>query len=528
MAALSTLPMELIGEIFGQFVPDVIATGINTPLQDEHGRRQRTLCSLALVSHRVGDIATEFLYRNVAIQSVKQMVCLFRTLNNNRDICKYPRYLASLVPLVDPGLQREADEEIWDHYPLLPAIIKDTTRMYPPELDQPELCELQWFDPLWTHEIIRNIITMLPLLKDILVVIVCSRKQVPGQFKPSPDRLFFAQPTDSPTVSTEPRTLRIQGKLTNYIFGHYRNMTMTVTAGLFQMFFTPYVSKGCRVTDLRFLNMGNVTAYEINGRLSHVSFGSQWAEGSLQGAQNKELLSWLARLQELTLDPSSILPEEMGQLLSCCQSLKTLTWQSTSAHQYILKPDMVQSALQHTVDTLEKLHLRLDCGHGPISFQGFRALKVLVVGIEVVTNHLRWEAGFETHQSPARTMVDPPLASLLPPTLSCLTLVSPLFNPESILWRQEDGTGPPWHYNDAMEKVVATSRELFPPWFSDGLQVFSRGCQALPNLNTVTVIQPFHYDLPEACPVQVNVGNLDGFDASGVRFTVELEDFDYS
>lgn len=136
MAGLSNLPTEMIRNICDQLVPDMIVTGTRLPLPNEHRLRQRALRNLTLVSHYIGDIATEFLYRTLVIQSTTQMVCFFRTICDKPDLRRHTFFIANFVPLMDSTLQGKIEADIERHFPTLPATVTGPSYIYPPELFQ--------------------------------------------------------------------------------------------------------------------------------------------------------------------------------------------------------------------------------------------------------------------------------------------------------------------------------------------------------------------------------------------------------
>ncbi|KAI0455918.1 hypothetical protein F5B21DRAFT_502940 [Xylaria acuta] len=525
MPALVTLPTEIIRNICDQLVPDVIVTGTALPLPDEHQLCQRALWSLTLVSRHAREIATEFLYKNVVIQSTKQMVCLFRTICNRPELRGRPRYLANLVPLMDSGLQWKIEGDIQRHFPLFPAIVTSPTNIYPREMYQLGSSELFSFKPLWTHEIIRYMLIMLPRLEDILTSIRSVQHGVPPAFSRDIDEAFFADTPSFPPFSDEPRTLRIQWELRKPLPGEDDE---DIFGPLFQLYFAPYISNGCRVTDLRFLNLANVTSYKVEESSSY-GLDAVFGPGRLaRSGKNRGLLSWLAQLKTLDLGFSAIDPEKVGRLLAACPSLKKLRWEPFSwSWNNGQPPDSshVVSALKQTAGQLEELNLLLDGLHGPISFRHFRALKVLSVGIEVLTNYSRGSE--RTGDDPATSsIVETPLASLLPDNLNHLTLTSTNFRPKGSGRRRGTQTPPQLHYRDVMDGYVAHGRQLFPTWLADGLEVFSRSCQAMSNFYSITVVQPFHNILPVDHIGRIEVGNLTaGFGAAGVQFSTELTTF---
>ncbi|KAI8945497.1 hypothetical protein F4801DRAFT_597827 [Xylaria longipes] len=490
MPTLVTLPTEMICKICDHLVPDVIVTGATLPLPDEHQLCQRALWSLALVSDHVGGIATEFLYKNVVIQSTKQMVCLFRTISGKPNLRRHAHYLANLVPLMDPGLQAEIEADIQRHCPFLPAIVTSITKIYPRELYQLDSPELFSSKPLWTHEIVRYM---------------------------HPDEAFCAETPRPPPFSGEPRTLRMQ-------LGPLKSIFEDEALGLplFQLYFTPFMSNGCRVTDLRFLNLANITSYKIYDSCTDSLDVLLGPGGLVRSEKNRGLLCWLAQLKALDLGYSAINPRVIGQLLTACINLKELTWdycpwpcrQTDSSH--------VELALQQTAGRLEQLDLQLDCLHGPISFRQFQALKILSVGIEVLTNYSREPE--RTSDDPATpSIVETPLASLLPNSLNRLTLLSKSIRTRGNGRRRDAQTAAQLHYRDIMDGYVAHGRQLFPTWLADGLEVFSGNCQAMPNLHSITVRQPFHGVLPVDHIRRIEIGDLTAkFGAVGVRFSTEL------
>ncbi|KAI0858674.1 hypothetical protein F4860DRAFT_526888 [Xylaria cubensis] len=494
MPVFVTLPTEIIRNICDQLVPYVIATGTELPLRDEHQLCKHALWSLTLVSHRIGGIATELLYKNVVILSTKQMVCLFRTIYDKPEFRRYPRYLANLVPLMDSGLQGEIEANIQRHCPLLPAGIAGSTQMHPRELNHLDSPELFSAKPLWTHEIIRY----MPYIT-----------RLAPSFIEDTDRTFFAEPPKFLPFSEESQTLRIQWQASEGLY------EMAGMGPLFQLYFPPYISNGCRMTDLRFLNLANVTGYEID-----CFYDVDTALGShrlVRSKKNRGFFSWLAKLKALNLGYSTVGLQFVGQLLAACPQLKKLTWEFFWP--WVEDPDSsdVESALHQTAGHLEELYFSLTNLHGPISFRHFRALKLLSVGIEVLSSH-----SYESKRTGGDPVIlETPLISLLPETLVHLTLVI-----EDYGYDQRSGGQMPSKssYKDIItDGYVAHGRQLFPTWLADGLETLSCSCQTMPNLRSITVIQPLHSILPADSSWKIAVGDLIAkFSAAGVRFSTRI------
>ncbi|KAI0554530.1 hypothetical protein F4679DRAFT_596477 [Xylaria curta] len=517
MPALVNLPIEIIRSICDQLVPYVILTGTELPLRDEHQLCKHALWSLTLVSHHIGGIATEFLYKNVVILSTKQMVCLFRTIYDKQELRRHPRYLANLVPLMDSELQGEIEANIQRHCPLLPACIAGSTQIYPQELyhlDSPELFSAK---PLWTHEIIRYMLVMLPRLKDILISILANERQLGPSFIENTDRTFFAEPPRFSPFIEESQTLRIQWHAGQYV---YNNIGL---GPLFQLYFPPYISNGCRMTDLRFLNLTSVTNYEIDYFCGvDAPLGSQ---SLVRSKMNTGFFCWLARLKALDLGYSTVDLYFVRQLLAACPELKKLTWEVWWPWKGGL-PDLsdVESALQQTASHLEELYFSLNDLHGPISFRHFRALKSLSVGIETLSNYSHGSKRTRDDPATPSVVLETPLISLLPETLVHLTLVSQNYSHYSQWGNGQRRSTRTASYRDIMDGCVEHGWQLFPTWLADGLEALSRSCQTMPNFRSVTVIQPFHGILPvDFNTWQVEVGDLTaGFRAAGVRFSTRI------
>ncbi|KAI1756434.1 hypothetical protein F4782DRAFT_550236 [Xylaria castorea] len=504
MPALVTLPTEIIRKICDQLVPDKIDTHATLPLPDEHQLRQRGLWSLTLVSYRIGGIATEFLYKNMVIQSTKNMVCLFRTIYHKPDLRGHARYLANLVPLMDSRLQEKIEADIQRHFPLLPTSVTNPIRVYPRELYQLDPPELFSCKPLWTHELIRH-------MRELCHLGV--RNDWPPAFNEDTDQAFFTETLGFRLLSGGPRTLRIK-----LVGDTCRPGEGDLLGPLFQLYFTPYISNGCRVTDLRFLNLVNVTSYKITESSFNDLDAIFGPNHFVRSGRNRGFLSRLARLKALDLGFSTVDPQKVGQLLAACPNLKKLTWTFSP----MPPPDYsshVELALQQTTGHLNILHLSLDTLCGPISLRHFRALKVLLVGIEVLSNHSRRSG--RTGDDPAPpSVVETPFVSLLPESLVDLTLMSANFRPRGSGRRRGTQTAAQLDYRDILDGYVAHGRQLFPTSLVDSLEVFSRSCQAMPNFRSFTVIQPFHGILPVDSEWQIEVGDLTaGFGAAGVRFS---------
>ncbi|KAI0442390.1 hypothetical protein F4803DRAFT_575591 [Xylaria telfairii] len=324
MLVLMTLPMEMIRNIFDQLVPDMIVTGTKLPLSDEHRIRQGALRNLTLVSHFIGGIATEFLYRNLVIESTEQMVCLFRTLCDKPELRRHTWFVANLVTLMDSTIQEKIEADIERHFPTFPATVAGPSYIYPQELFHLDAKLLLSCNPLWTHEIIRYILAMLPRLKDTLITIRGGRHFLPNTVGPGiTDKGFFAEPPNIPLPSGRPRTLRIQWDSNTLASRDQSIWGLT----LFQLYFNPYISDGCRVTDLRFLNQANVTSYEIQETSYYcLDQGPGRDCLAIKSEKNKGLLRWLAQLETLSLGSSDLHPVKVSQLLGACSSLKKLTW----------------------------------------------------------------------------------------------------------------------------------------------------------------------------------------------------------
>ncbi|KAI0420621.1 hypothetical protein F5X98DRAFT_382646 [Xylaria grammica] len=513
----SHIPLEVIHCVCELLVPGVVPTRAAIPVQRTPRSKEiqveySALYSLTLVSHRLSGVAKIYLYRNLIIKTPQEMVCLLRTLHGNPNLCRYPRYLANLVDLMDVTMQAPTIAAIQRHFPGLRDIVMDPARRYPPELKGRKNRRLRSAQPLWTHEMLRTLLTMLPLLKDILVTVLPSYKAVPEELTQSPDIAFLPPSAGLPAGFDNPRTLRVQHGGNGHAIVGYLDQ--------FQLYFTPYVENGCLVTDLRFLSLGNIQGYESKG----VSYGldryfsTRWAETGNANMKNQGLLAWLARLQELTLDGSNVPLPEVGRLLSCCRGLETFTFRH-AGHFSIrfdsYNPADVQEALEPVAASLKKLHLRVN-STGPISFLDFHSLETLIIGHEVVTEKIgfNWMLPMITSRMPDLT-----LASLLPRTLTSLTLIN-----ETAVYPNPALDDHIWHYNDAGEKVVADSEKLLQDWLSAGLKAFSQTCQTLPNLKIVTVIQPFGRKpkLQGPYPIHLKLGDMDGFNAAGVCFSVEI------
>ncbi|KAI0190064.1 hypothetical protein EV127DRAFT_100665 [Xylaria flabelliformis] len=513
MPVFVTLPTEIIRNICDQLVPYVIATGTELPLRDEHQLCKHALWSLTLVSHHIGRIATELLYKNVVILSTKQMVCLFRTIYDKPEFRRYPRYLANLVPLKDSGLQGEIEANIQRHCPLLPAGIAGSTQMHPRELNHLDSPELFSAKPLWTHEIIRYMLVMLPRLKDILISILANITKLSPSFIEDTDQAFFAEPPRFPPFSEESQTLRIQWQASESLY------EKAGVGPLFQLYFPPYISNGCRMTDLRFLNLANVTGYEID-----YFYDLDTALGShrlVRSKKNRGFFSWLAKLKALDLGYSTVGLQFVGQLLAACPQLKKLTWEFWWPWNDDL-PDSseVESALQQTAGHLEELYFSLCNLNGPISFRNFRALKFLSVGIEVLSSY-----SYESKRTGGDPVIlETPLISLLPETLVHLTLVNEDYGQLGSDQRRSDQIPSKSSYMDIItDGYVAHGRQLFPTWLADGLETLSCSCQTMPNLRSITVIQPLHSILPADSSWKIAVGDLIAkFSAAGVRFSTRI------
>ncbi|KAI1745126.1 hypothetical protein F4680DRAFT_467322 [Xylaria scruposa] len=501
MPVLVTLPTEIIRSICDQLVPYVILTGTQPPLRDEHQLCKHALWSLTLVSRNLRRIATEFLYKNVVILSTKQMVCLFRTIYDRPELRRHSRYLANLVPLMDSELQGEIEANIQRHCPLLPACIAGSTQIYPQELyhlDSPELFSAK---PLWTHEIIRY---------------MPNQKRFNPSFIENTDQTFFAEPPRFLPFPEEPQTLRIQWQA---------NSPLDIMAGLgplFQLYFPPYILNGCRMTDLRFLNLTNVTSYGID-----YFYDSDTAWGShriVRSKKNMGFFCWLARLEALNLGYSTLGLQFVSQLLAACLELKKLTWEFYWPWNDGL-PDSsdMESALQQTASHLEELYFALPNLHGPISFRPFRALKSLSVGIEVLSNYSQGSERTRDGSATPSAVLETPLISLLPETLVHLTLISENYSHHSQWGSGQRRSTRTASYRDIVDGYVAHGRQLFPTWLADGLEALSHSCRTMPNFRSVTVIQPFHGILPADSTWQVEVGDLTpGFSAAGVRFSTKI------
>ncbi|KAI0107260.1 hypothetical protein GGR51DRAFT_571203 [Nemania sp. FL0031] len=415
MPGLASLPPETLCHIFSMLIPEVIKTGA-FHVDDEHRRRQTALCSLTQIP-KLRNIAIEHLYRNLVITSTTQMVCLFRTLNENLSLREFPRYLANLVPLMDSTIQEHIENDMRRHLPLIPAALTGTrpTHISALKLEQDADPESPR-SPLWTHRIMERLLIMLPLLRDILVSIRPIEAAFSlNRFARHPDRAFFTENLYPPIPSSGrvTRTLRIQNHpYSTPLDGPWFHQALLP---LFQLYFPPFLSDGCLVSDLRFLNLGDVTEYEIKGvdRVGLCSaFGAHWPHGN----NSERLHRWLSRLQKLTLTWSRLSPEEVGHLLFCCKSLKTLVWRPAWNLPVFIQ-DRVQRALDGT-DHLEDITLTMDAPLHPISFRQFGNLRNLTVGCEV----MRYE---------------PPLASLLPVTLNHLTIW--YYESSTIRLRNQDG-----------------------------------------------------------------------------------------
>ncbi|RWA06601.1 hypothetical protein EKO27_g8501 [Xylaria grammica] len=439
----SHIPLEVIHCVCELLVPGVVPTRAAIPVQRTPRSKEiqveySALYSLTLVSHRLSGVAKIYLYRNLIITTPQEMVCLLRTLHGNPNLCRYPRYLANLVDLMDVTMQAPTIAAIQRHFPGLRDIVMDPARRYPPELKGRKNRRLRSAQPLWTHEMLRTL--------HILVTVLPSNKAVPEELTQSPDIAFLPPSADLPAGFDNPRTLRVQhGGNGHAIVGHLDQ---------FQLYFTPYVENGCLVTDLRFLSLGNIQGYESKGHFS-ISFDSY--------------------------DPAN-----------------------------------VQEALEPVAASLKKLHLRVN-STGPISFLDFHSLETLIIGHEVVTEKIGFNWMLPLVIIPR--MPNLTLASLLPRTLTSLTLIN-----ETVVHPNPALDDHVWHYNDAGEKFVADSEKLLQAWLSAGLKAFSQTCQTLPNLKTVTVIQPFGRKpkLQGPYPIHLKLGDMDGFNAAGVCFSVEV------
>lgn len=161
-------------------------------------------------------------------------------------------------------------------------------------------------------------------MKDTLTSVRGVRQAVPTSPGGNIDNGVFAELPHIPLPSGKPRTLRIQWELSKI---PSRDDEGIWGLTLFQLYFAPYISDGCRMTDLRFLNLANVTSYEIQ-ECSYYgldqAFGGNCLATGLQS--NRGLLRWLAQLETLSLGFSVIDPEKVGQLLAACSNLKKLTW----------------------------------------------------------------------------------------------------------------------------------------------------------------------------------------------------------
>ncbi|KAI1126426.1 hypothetical protein F5Y10DRAFT_293821 [Nemania abortiva] len=511
MSGLTRLPPEILHETFEKLVPDLVEAVADLPLYDEYYEQQRALYNLTLVSRSIGEISTEYLYRNLVIKSTKEMVLLFRTLDKNLDLRKYPRFLANLVPLMEAKFREEMDENIRTHFPLLPNALAFPSGR-----------------PLWTHKIIERLLIILPHLEDVLTVIHCIPTEAPDPYRDQPDIAFFAPGSHSATHSGNQvaRTLRIQPEWCVEPPGDWLSYESWLP--LFQLGFTPFSWNGCEVTDLRFLNMANVTAYEIHGSFCHGLghfFGNDWPDSENGGAQSRQLLRWLARLEKLSLINSNLYPEEVGRLLSCCSNLKKLCW-LVDGQEILNEMDIyssnVQEALQHGADHLEHITVRMNFLRGPISFRSFRALRVLDVGIEVVTNFSPVLTTADEHEGLENkcSMAKDPLASLLPDSLVCLSVWSHRL---VLLKAHQDARWPLFVMNGWLDH----SDELYQPWLADGLKAFAKDCQhLLPNLSRFTITQPIGMGDPnsvtcETALVEVN-SLVDEFDAAGVEHYMDF------
>ncbi|TRX97153.1 hypothetical protein FHL15_001947 [Xylaria flabelliformis] len=517
MPVLVTLPIEIIRNICDQLVPYVIATGTEPPLRNEHQLCKHALWSLTLVSHHIGGIATELLYKNVVITSTKQMVCLFRTIYDKPEFRRHPRYLANLVPLMDSGLQGEIEANIQRHCPLLPAGIAGSTQTYPRELYHLDSPALFLAKPLWTHEIIRYLLAMLPRLKDILISILANMTTLAPSFIEDTDQTFFAEPPRFLPFSEESQTLRIQWQARESLYDK------AGVGPLFQLYFPPYISNGCRMTDLRFLNLANVTNYEIDYFYDvETAFGSHRL---VRSKKNRGFFSWLAKLKALNLGYSTVGLQFVGQLLAACPQLKKLTWEFWWPWNDDL-PDSsdVESALQQTAGHLEELYFSLANLHGPISFRHFRALKHLSVGIEVLSSYSHESKRTGGDPATPITILETPLISLLPETLVHLTLVNEDYGQLGSDQRKSGQIASNSSYRDiVMDGYVVHGRQLFPTWLADGLETLSCSCQTMPHLRSITVIQPLHSILPAESSWQIEVGDLTAkFRAAGVRFSTRI------
>ncbi|KAI0878118.1 hypothetical protein GGS24DRAFT_509145 [Hypoxylon argillaceum] len=477
MPGLSGMPPELIHKICKYLVPDVVELG--TPrLEQEQKERQNALRSLTLVSRYLGVNATEHLYHNLIITSCPQMVLLSRTLFHNEAVCHYPRYLANLVQLMDAGTQWRLEEEISRHFPDLPELLTS-----PPDLMVGR--------PLWTHEILQYIITILPNLKDILTSVFRHEATRWDNLGLNPDQAFFADDLSLPSLeNSPPRTVRIQVGNEPYFPSNIVGIDLIPDGiPLFQLYMSPLFWQGSVLTDIRFLNLANVTEYEVHGAWGHcfdLSLGADWPTMP----NNGRILAWLAGLKKLTLSHSNLHGEDVGRLLSCCPNLKKFTWGSQGDDMNVeceVASD-IESALQNAASHLEEISLPRSCVHGVVSFRNFRALRVLSVSLNVITDYCStpWYNKYTKTEDLWTSILDKnSLASLLPDTLNQLTLNCPLFDCEV---RRCDSVRFP--IEGHADVFVEQSDSLYPVWLADGLSLFASDCSSyLRHFKKLTVLQ---------------------------------------
>ncbi|GAP92856.1 hypothetical protein SAMD00023353_9000150 [Rosellinia necatrix] len=519
MDILTRVPPEVLREILKHLVPDVLPMETDANTVKEHLEKRKALHSLTLVSRYIGSAATEFLYMNLAVGSTRRMVCLFRSLHGNRDLVKHPRSLAILVSLMDSWRHGRVEADLRRHCPDLIETLSDSILAGPGQPGQSSRSDEGRLHPLWTHEITHRMLTMLPLLEDVLVAVWCLQPDTMLQLG-QPDEELLAKLPDFSTRTGKPRTIRLLCQSTHFSHsnaGHYAINPTPIQAP-----FDPYVENGCHVTDLSFLNIKNATSYEPAGDGLHGTsppvFSLGWPQGQREVADDEDISNWRAqwRAELESLSTASVAADlqEIRRWLFCCRNLKKLTWES---RRVLISNDLVRAngglnmaeIFECEAHHLEELDLRLGWGWDRISFRDLKALRSLTVDLHAFVDA---ESGLtlDAYNEDGQGIVERPITFWLPETLNHLTLRSPAFTPQRGLSERYPSPG-------------AGYQEQYSRWFARSVGRFLERCLYLPHLNSLQVVQ---YVLPQGPSrdfIQDLFKNLEAkCNNSGVRLSVQL------
>lgn len=164
---LEDMPCEILDNIFEALVPE---NPPMLPIYREYLDRKDALWGLTLMNRRIGGTATRYLYRNVFIEDHKQLILLFRTLYENRDLRVYTKLLVSYPYLLHSRKQPFVEADMRIHFPGLRGILLESMALSTRWIQSASgTSEVQLVKNLWVDAILSA------LRKYYLLLALCSQ-----------------------------------------------------------------------------------------------------------------------------------------------------------------------------------------------------------------------------------------------------------------------------------------------------------------------------------------------------------------